>query len=272
MARKNATQAKAELESDKKARIRYLLRNPSFQREFNELRSRVRRIGDFLKQLSEVAAFESRWGIECIACHPALYQRPDDRVLDSSTVPHFEKILTSDLYQVKLIGDIGSFTADGRLWLHIDLNSNRTVDSVLAVVEQEIRRSFPKRKKRKRLDSVNFNLAVFDLVIQRKTFYEIKKILGKPISTVKSAFLAATREIFGEPKFKRDKSIYFSPMDNPSTHLDTCEVCKRAMADVKGVGDFCPEFLAFVNQDYVPQREMTSYDTTERAFLVVANR
>jgi hypothetical protein len=266
MPRKRVKQVETELESLLIARIRYLLRNPSFQREFNDLRTAISTTNDLVQQLAALGQFEDRWGVYSLIKHPKLFQRPDGLLLSISTIPHFEKILTSDVRSGRLIGEVSSFREQDILCICIDMTTQLAVDSVLALVEDEIRQNYPKRHGRKRFDTVEFHLSVFDLAIQRKTFAEISSELDSPISTIKSAFRVCTRKIFGESKSKKDKTIHGHDMTSPTTHLEHCDVCKKASVTAKSLNDYCPEFQAYVDQDYVPQREKTGYDTTEEAF------
>ena len=265
MPRKVAEQANSELEAHSKARIRYLLRNPVFQKDFNELRNRVLAMADVVQQITSVAEFENRWRVYFLSSHPMLFQKPHDLVLNKTTIPEFERLLTSNIRSGRLVQQVSSFNTGDRLWISIDLAAHLSVDSVLGLIEAEIRQNYPKRQSRQRLDSLEFQLEVFDLVIAGKTFDEIARKTQTRPSTVKSAFSACTPRIFGEPRSKKDKRLYAAGIDNPSTHIEMCVVCKKAFLKGKNLDDFCPEYQAHVDQDYVPQRERTGYDTTERS-------
>jgi len=63
MPRKKVAEAHAEQKAKSSARIRYLIRNPVFQEEFNELRKLVAQEDDIAAQLDRVRKFEDRWGV-----------------------------------------------------------------------------------------------------------------------------------------------------------------------------------------------------------------
>jgi len=163
MTRKRVAEAEAEQELGSKARIRYLLRNRLFQQEFNNLRDRVLRLSDIAEQLTEIGKFENKCGVPFLARHPLLFQKRDKRVLKPKTIPVFEKILTSDVRSARLLQDVDSFVEGNTLYLSVDLTCNRTVESLLALIDKEVRQAFPKRQTRQRIDMVESYLAVWDL-------------------------------------------------------------------------------------------------------------
>jgi hypothetical protein len=93
------------------------------------------------QQLLAVAKVADKWGIPSLIRHPRLFQAPDNSTLNADTIPQFEQVLTTDVRDPRLVGDLNSFVGDGRLWLSIDLASTRSVDSVCSVVDAEVRRA-----------------------------------------------------------------------------------------------------------------------------------
>ncbi|MEE8112758.1 MAG: hypothetical protein V3T23_00245 [Nitrososphaerales archaeon] len=169
MPRKKAVDAEAEQEATSKARIRYLLRNPTFQGEFNELRRLVPELHNFTEQLLSIGKFEDRWDIPFLAWYPELFRRQGDPVLSGETIPHFEAILTRDTRSDRLIKAVNSIEVGSTLYLSIDLTCDLPMESILATIKRALRQAFHDRRnqvstrRRRRLDKLDSYLAVWDL-------------------------------------------------------------------------------------------------------------
>ncbi len=142
------------------------------------------------------------------------------------------------------------------LYLRVDLQ--HPVDDLLPLIEIELRDQIGNRPpKRRRLDKVDFHLAVFDLACEGLTFARIADELGRRPSSVRSAYFAAAQRVLGPADVPEKRHL---PLDyfNPTTHAKTCSTCKNA----KAVEEMCPETQRFIRQDHVAQRELPGYDTT----------
>jgi hypothetical protein len=142
------------------------------------------------------------------------------------------------------------------LYLAIDLAYPQ--DVLLTLIEQTLRQVVDDRsklikrdsRKRQRTDKADIGLAVFDQVMNAATFPEIASKLRRPVSTVKSAYVAAARIVFSgspPPRRKRDMPLVGF---NPATRFQTCKICK----DAQRPEDICGPARAYTNQDYVSLR------------------
>jgi len=123
--------------------------------------------------------------------------------------------------------DLGSPPRGVLLEILVDLRYPR--DVIISLIEQELRKAQkrPRPQQRQHLDKVDFHLKVYDLAEQGDTFAAIANTLGKPKSTVKSAFIAVRRNIFGSAPVHSKKRLPLVDF-NLNRHLMECSVCKAA--------------------------------------------
>lgn len=298
MPRKKAAEAQAEDEALRRARIRYLLRNPEFQHDLNELRRIIPTLADVAERMSRIWDAEEKWDVRSLVRHSALFgfahadlaklfQRPnefcksillcDDELwrplleensleLSSATIPVFERILTSDVRDSRLVQDVSSVTTGDKLIVWLNLASHRPVDSLCALVDARARNAINQfrsakgstaPKTRRRLDRVDFYLTVYDRAESAQTFSAIARALKQRVSTVKSAYLAASRQIFGQETRPSKKALPLTRFD-AEAHCQKCAICQKARTPE----ELCPKALAYANQDRKAQRELTGYDST----------
>ncbi len=295
MPRKKARDAKAEEDATRRARIRYVLRNPTFRKEFNDLRRRVPTLHDGVERMLEVWKVAEKWKVPSLLRHAPLFhwKRDDFRKLlsmpsdfresflghdselwkpfsehdalelSSETLPVFENILTADVGDPRLVGDVSSAVEGSTLILWVDMASDRPVDSLLALVEKELRRFAKERPRgRRRLDKTDFYLQVFDLAELGETFKAIAAKLQGRVSTVKSAYLTASRNVFGLSGRPAKKALPLASFDFAG-HCETCPKCGKAQRPE----EFCRKALLYAHQDQRGQRERPGYDTVmERTY------
>jgi hypothetical protein len=91
-------------------------------------------------------------------------------------------------------------------------------------------------------------------VSKGEKFTAIARAVGRPVATVKSAFAAANREIFGVSPGKPSKKTAPLVGFDPERHFKDCRTCKGAQS----VEEFCPAARAYTQQDYVGQRDLLS--------------
>jgi hypothetical protein len=143
------------------------------------------------------------------------------------------------------------------LYLEIELAYPR--DVLLALIEETLSEVVEKRRsriklnvrKRQRSDKADFELAAYDQVLAGESFPTIAARLRRPVSSVKSAYLAACWNIFGSapPRRKRDMPLVAFDFAN---HVPKCEICKHA----ERPEEFCAPARAYSNQDYVSLKEL----------------
>jgi hypothetical protein len=180
--------------------------------------------------------------------------------LSARTVSQYEELL-DDADPVSVIEDgwgenfISSEELGNphRMYVAVDLAYPR--DVLGSLFEKRLSEVLEKRGKRtpgkrQRSDKTDFNISVYDLVMAAETFPTIARRLGRPVSSVKSAYLAACLNIFGSgpPRRKREMPLLNSFED----HFRTCEVCSRA----ERADDFCALARAFVDQGYRGRDEL----------------
>jgi hypothetical protein len=232
MPRKKVAEAHAEQKAKGSARIRYLIRNPVFQEEFNELRKLVAQEDDIGAQLDRMRKFEDRWAVPFLVRYPKLFQKRDDTLLSADTISKFESMVTADVRPARLLNDVDSFRDASRLYICVDLNCDRTVESLCALIEEEVRRAFRERqgnalRSRTREDKIDFYLKVFDRAERGDKFVTMSRELKKRLSTIKSAFLAARRNVFGSNAASSKEDLPRANFD-PVKHCQQCSQCQKA--------------------------------------------
>jgi hypothetical protein len=180
------------------------------------------------------------------------------------TVAQYEKLIGDGACPVSIIEDHDGETSLGpaelaspyTMYLAVDLVYPK--DVLLALMERALSQVIEERKailtrdprKRQRIDKADFEIVVYDEVIKGEPFPAIANRLGRPVSSVKSAYLAACKNIFGSapPRRKRHMPLVgFSPND----HVRSCNVCSSAQRPE----DMCSPARAYGNQDYVSLKE-----------------
>ena len=115
----------------------------------------------------------------------------------------------------------------------------------------------PRRPERLRLNTINFQLKVYDLAKAGKTFHEIHVETNRPVSTVKSALLAVSKKIASlvisallPPRVSKE-SLPFADFDSDN-HVSQCPQCGSAAR----IEDMCDLAKHYVEQDYISQHEL----------------
>jgi hypothetical protein len=152
----------------------------------------------------------------------------------------------------------------GTLLISVDVTY--PLDLLLSLIEAQIREAIefrrslvrepPRPYKRRRSDKAEFYLRGYDLAEQGQTFGAIAKALKRRVSTVKSAFLAARRIIFGSAPVPSKRQLPLVSFDI-GNHCQQCSICRTAQR----FEDMCPQAQYYANQDYASQRELTGLDT-----------
>jgi hypothetical protein len=200
--------------------------------------------------------------------------------LAPDTVAQYEALLATDDLLVSVIYDQGGETwlsaqelgDPYTLYLAIDLAYPQ--DVLLAKIEQSLRQAISERSsiikratgQRQRSDKADFELAVFDQVTAMATFQQVAAGLGQPVSSVKSAYVAACRKIgITRPRKRQAPLVGFDPADHD---FQTCRICKHA----KRPEDFCGPARAYSEQDCGSQRERPFADPEKRPHRAVKPR
>lgn len=251
MPRKKGDEATLQAQRAQATRWRYLLRNPDFRNDLKRLSSlqgNIRRTKKFLELRETIA---DKWGLLWI---------PGKAILrsfwleDTQDIPDLEPFGAEWGVDYSPVA-VTKLTEDRFLFLRVDLQ--HPVEDLLPLIEKELREVTQSRTiTRRRLDKVDYHLQVFKLVVAGHSFPQIAKTLNRRPSTVKSAFLAASRNIFGAAKIPRKKALALANFD-PSTHMKSCPTCQKA----KHGKELCTPALLYANQDFKAQRETTGHDT-----------
>lgn len=280
MARKRSAEAEAETQRAHEARLRYLSRNHEFRRDVDSLirlrdalppeqgkltPERLKALQPFVATLEQVG---KKWGVpwnllslvSSEGWHNA--SPPEERVSAASFLFDKPVIAWNDapLPLLALVGiaEPEQTPADTR-YLNLRVDLDYPVDTLVPMIEQEVRRFAKHRPRgRRRPDKVDFYLQVFDLAEQAETFPAIAKALTAPPSTVKSAFLAARRNIFGTMTAAASSKKELPLADfRRDEHVQTCPTCRSA----ERFEDMCSRTRAYAFQDHESQREQTGLDT-----------
>lgn len=262
MPRKRSAEAEAEAQKAQEARWRHLVRNPDFLRGLENLdhlrRKRPSRTArELARRQAEWRRVADKWGLESI---------PPGVV---SWVRWHRSASELERYG---IDPLASYLPVEPLWLEDDrffllrLDLQHPVDTLLPLIEKELRKALKEfsdrgllERRRRRLDKLDFQLRVFDLAKSGQTFKAIARKLGRLPSTVKSAYLIARQNIFGQTAGPSKKVLPLVGFD-PARHVANCRACQRAQTDK----EICPEALLYANQDQRGRRERPGYETTRR--------
>jgi hypothetical protein len=154
------------------------------------------------------------------------------------------------------------------LMMRVDLNYPQDVlEEVIKLELKKAKRQWVTQKNRQskgsgtprqRLDKAIQQLKIFDYVTEGLTFPDIARRVKTPVSTVKSLFHAASRNINNTPLSKpRPKNLPLRDFD-PATHCQKCPTCLSATT----VEALCMLARTYCNQDKKSQREKT-YDNPD---------
>lgn len=263
----------------RESRWRYLLRYPDFRAELNELRRHYREGGGYSAKHRD---FWEKWELEI----PSQIVYPWSRNyliedLSSETVELYESLLervdrdflgsavsADDPYNIYGWGEYGPpprtdpGPGPGR-FLEIEVDLSYPDDVILSLINEELRKArqeHTRSRQRQRPDKVDFYLKIYDLAERGDTFGVIAKALKKRVSTVKSAFLTARRNIFGSAAAPTKKSVPLADF-NKYRHFDQCSVCKAA----ERFEEMCPAARLYTLQDHESQRDVTGHDTVHES-------
>ncbi len=271
MPRRKGPEAENEALKDREVRWKYLLRHPEFRAGLNELRRHYREGGGYSQKEMD---FLDKW---------ELYSIPGE-ILQ----PYLRNSLTEDLcletieryesFFQRRDGDfIGCPVLAGDPWdihdwidppfpgsrpgvfLEIRVDLRYPLDLLVTLIEQEIRTARQKStrpRQRRRLDKLEPYLKVYDLAEKGESYGAIAKALKRRVSTVKSAYLAASRNIFGTAKMPRKRALPLASFD-PNAHVQRCPTCQRAQK----FEEMCAQSRLYAGQETKGQRESTGYDT-----------
>ena len=251
---KSRNQATTQSHAVQITRWRYLLRNPDFQKDMDALNGALK--GNGLQFDEERERIADKWGLlripgEAIAYWPGGRPHLDD-------FKALEKYGSEDLVSHSPVAAT-ELRENRFLFLRVDLNHPANV--LLPLIEEELRYQIrPRRRRRHRLDKLDFHLEVFDLAVEDLPFSEIANKVHSDVSTVKRAYLTATEKIFGDtnrPK-KKDLSLEYLKNFDPESHWRNCATCKNA----KRADQMCRDARRYSDQDRGSQRELGGYDTT----------
>jgi hypothetical protein len=276
MGRRTGSKAEMAVKDAREARWRYLLRNPAFRADLQRVLDVARPKGLTPTTVPYEAhraftGLREAWEFTGVSLK-ALHDAPDP---SSDNLGHYEALFDREEPEspVEAIYDQDGETylsaaelGDPRiLYLALDLAHPR--DVLVSLADSRVREAQAERsgsikrdpRKRRRLDRVDFYLDVYDRAAKGEAFSRIALALGKRPSTVKSAFLAAARNIFGADQARPSKADVPLVGFDPDRHMTTCAVCKRA----ESVASLCPAARAYAGQDYSSQRETTVKDVEE---------
>jgi hypothetical protein len=245
------------------ARWRYLLRHEDFRADLNDL-LKLRGSPDHFDQRRR--ALLDKWGVQLPY---ALRQPRTPDEVNLSNLAVFERLLTPleaglpvsrlDDYEelpwaVREVdlATIANETAppgliyeasQDQMTLCLAIRLDYPLDVLMALVEQEIRRAKePVSPSRRRHDKDDFNLQVYDRAIQNEPFTKIARELGRPVTTVKTAFVRTRLKIYGEHSQSR-KAVAGDALTadvDLQKHFATCSTCSKA----KTSDNLCPPIRA----------------------------
>lgn len=271
MPRKRGHDADDHAKNTKGARWRYLLRNPGFQADLAVLRRACTGPVEF--EFAGVVAtvglqfireeLMKKWDLNFIPSQLYYFHSNMLPALSPETVPEYEAFFATDAGELL----IGEAVWDGTEWYEEDpkkvlilgLNLSYPADVLVALAEARIRAAKAARGQslphRRRLDKLDSQLAVFDRAQQGQKFRDIAKALGRRLSTVKSAYLAASRNIFGSGRARPKKRLPLEGFD-AEDHAQKCPQCRQAQA----FEEMCTKAKLYAGQDVRGRDELPGLD------------
>ncbi len=252
MPRTGKDKAVSEVEAAQLVTWRYLVRNPDFQSDMQNLRQSMIDVG-LSEFMTECASVADKWGLLRIPPIAIIYWPGEnlnrDEVRDAEHYGSEFAVSYSPVESTEL-------RDDRFLFLRVDLE--QPADVLLPLFQEELRQQTENRsRRRRRLDKVDFYLEVFDRAKDGATFLEIASELDRSPSTVKSAYITAAQNIFGPARAPTKDRLPLAHFDQ-TAHVRDCTTCGNA----KTAEEMCPEGRGYVRQDHVAQREITGHDTT----------
>jgi len=244
MPRRTGAAAETAASKTREAQWRYLLRNPDFRDDVNDLlrtydlvREEIRKqtlerglgrgfgppLNDLEAQASQLeeklAALATPRGFVFPVRELRLGLRPNgsssgDKLpnLTADTLAVYERLICGaspvsvhEDYDGKHCIGPDELGNPHKLYLEVDLTLPR--DVLLALIEKKLNEVVEKRssilkrdeRKRQRFDKADFKIAVFDRAVEGELFRAIAASLGRPVSTVKSAYLPHAERSLGRP-------------------------------------------------------------------------
>jgi hypothetical protein len=231
MPRRSGEKAEAEVKRARQTRWKYLIRNHQFREEVRELRTAFRQ--GHQEANNKRTSLISKWNLtqvpDTILQEPII---PDDipRKLE-----YYKKFLDCPPfgYPVEALSPLNA--SRGR-YLNIKVDLTEPVDLILHFISETLREYRPGSVGKRRLDKADRQLEVFDLYefegkdfeeIARELQYRTRTIKGRR-NTIRSAYVAAKRKIYGSPDAIPDE-------DEVPHIYENCPICSKA----KKEEEFC---------------------------------
>ncbi len=253
MPRRRGSEANVEAKRAKDVRWRFAIRNPEFRKELEIVAHLLR--GDREKYFERFDGLLKKWGFQYIGGEILL------------SLPYLHSESSQDIKfleaysHVVLSFPVFRRDTDNERIVQLEIDLRHPLNLLVSLVEEELSEAIEELQTgprgRRRLDKVDFNLKVYDLAEKGESYGAIDKALKRRVSTVKSAHLAASRNIFGSAKMPRKKALPFARFDS-STHVQRCPTCQRAQK----FEELCAQARLYAGQETKGQREPTGHDVT----------
>jgi len=264
MPRKRSSYAEAKAQKAQEASWKYLVRNPAFMKDLTRLHKSYLR---YQRKPKPEYVYDAHAEMQWLRWKRRVCDKYGIRYIPSGIVPH---LLNMDLAALESWGadpdisytpvSLGQLKENRFLFFRVDLD--HPVDDLLPLIEEQLRNFYRDRpKRRRRVDKVDFNCKVYDLAKEGKKFSEIAATLNKRLSTVKSAYLTASRHIFllSEPPTKKELPLIDF---DPHRHCQSCAICQKAQT----FDSMCEKSRLFADRDSKAQRATLGHDTSGESY------
>lgn len=249
MSQRTGERANQEAKRSREVRWQYLIRNDQFRSEVRDLRKAFRDDDEGADWKRQVLI--EKWRLaelpKDILREPVI---PDDipRKLE-----YYEQFLTRPPfgYPVEAIDPLNG--EPGR-YLNLKVDLHEPVDLLLYFIAETLREHRPATQGRRRLDKVNWQLAVYDLVeFHGKAFNEVASLLQKRTRTLRGR-LNSIRSAYAVAKRKILQASGMTECDSQgiSHSYDKCSVCKIAARPEQ----FCAKGRAQLGEGTRGQRDL----------------
>lgn len=217
-------------------RWRYAVRHPEFRAE-------LERLGDLL--FEKAPSFEDEflqvrlaWGFPMVPLRALTGFRdvPADEIVSPFLDAMDASVMTLPVVALERV-------EGGSPWILMMVDTTFPLDMLVSAFETEARDLVGKGGSRRRYDKARFYLDVYDRAEKAQSFDNIARALNRPLSTVKSAYIAASRNIFGVAGAPSKAKVPLVGFDHKK-HMGSCSTCKKAQT----FNDMCAAARTYARQ------------------------
>ena len=242
------------------AQWRRSIRHPRFRKELGQLQQECRNEKDEIAVHEKIKQLFDKWDLPRLTPRLLMNLPPIDQARCTDYLENFLSCFEGNSgppMGASPVDVLNHLSEDYPEYVVLRVRCHdHPVGELLGIIQDILARTTKKPVSyRRRLDKAKFQFQVFDLAGEAMPFDEIARQLGRSQSTIKSAYVVASKNILGERIQKKKAAIINY---EPQTHIRKCPVCKKA----KTAEHLCPKTFAYIHQGHKSQKELTGYKET----------